>query len=186
MGRLTSFMTISLDGYYADAQGDMSWAHARDDAEWHEFVNGNVKGDGALVFGRVTYEMMASFWPTPMAQKQMPVVAERMSARPKYVFSRKLKQANWSNTTVLSGDLVSEVRRLKSTSPHDLTILGSASLVMQLADAGLLDGIQVAVAPLALGGGRSLFGGLGKHLPLRLTKSRQFRNGNVVLDYERA
>jgi len=75
MRRLIVFNQMTLDGFIADMNGDMSWAH-KQDAEWNEFVQGNASGGGELVFGRITYEMMASFWPTPMAMKNLPVVAE--------------------------------------------------------------------------------------------------------------
>src|SRR5512140_2439657 len=97
MRRLTVFNTVSLDGYYTDSKGDMSFAHNdRQDAEWDAFVESNAKGGGMLLFGRITYELMASFWPTPMAAQSMPVVAERMNNLPKVVFSRTLNKASWN------------------------------------------------------------------------------------------
>ena len=80
MRKLTVFNNISLDGYIADEDGDMSWAH-NDDAEWQRFMNSNAShADGTLLFGRKTYQMMASYWPTPAAQKAMPKVAAGMNA----------------------------------------------------------------------------------------------------------
>ena len=184
MTTLTSFTSVSLDGYYADARGDMSWAHAApDDDEWNSFVSGNASGGGALLFGRLTYEMMASFWPTPMAAQQMPVVAERMNSMPKYVASRTLTSAAWSNTSVLPGDLVSAVDALKRKPGPGIAILGSGSVVAQLAGAGLIDTIQIVVVPIILGGGKKLFEGVSASIPLHLRDSRTFRNGNVVLTY---
>ena len=112
MRKLIVFNTVTLDGYFTDAKGDMSWAH-KDDAEWNEFVAGNASGGGTLLFGRVTYELMASFWPTPLALKQYPVVAERMNNLSKVVFSRTLDHASWNNTKLVKGDLATEVRKLK-------------------------------------------------------------------------
>ena len=104
MTRLNMFNSVSLDGYFTDSSNDMSWAHAGgDNKEFQDFVAGNAKGTNALIFGRVTYEMMASFWPTPMAAQAMPEVAKGMNAAPKYVFSRKLKIANWVGTTTSPG-----------------------------------------------------------------------------------
>jgi len=181
---LSAFLQISLDGYYCDAHGDMSFAHkAPDDTEWNEFVSGNATGDGMLLFGRRTYEMMASWWPTPMAAQAMPVVAAYMNARPKLVFSRTLASADWSNTTLVKDDLVGYVRRVKSVPGPDMAILGSGSIVRQLAGAGLLDALQVVVSPVALGGGSSLLSGLASPLSLALTRTRVFKNGSVVLWY---
>ena len=102
MRTLGVFNQVSLDGYFTDANGDMSFARKDvGDAEWHAFVAGNASGGGTLLFGRITYELMASFWPTPLAAKLMPVVAERMNSLPKVVFSRTLRQASWSNRNVL-------------------------------------------------------------------------------------
>ena len=112
MAILSAFISLSLDGCYADAGGDMSWAHAQD-SEQAEFTASNAKGGGRLVFGRVTYEMMSAFWPTPMAAEMMPDVAAGMNAMPKTVFSWSLKSSDWRNTTVARDDLVSELTRLK-------------------------------------------------------------------------
>ena len=84
------FNMISLDGYIADAKGDMGWARQQD-KEWNEFTQGNAKGDGLMLFGRKTYDLMAGFWPTPAATAMMPEVAERMNSAKKVVFSRSME-----------------------------------------------------------------------------------------------
>ncbi len=183
--KLEAFIQISLDGYYCDSSGDMSFAHKPpEDTEWHEFVTENASGEGMLLFGRTTYDMMAAWWPTPMAAQAMPEVAARMNAIPKIVFSRTLDFAEWSNTTLVKGDLVETVGRMKGETGPDMTILGSGSIVRQLADAGLIDSFQVVVNPVALGAGKSLFSGLSRKVELVLTNTRVFRNGSVVLWYK--
>ncbi|MEO7368940.1 MAG: dihydrofolate reductase family protein [Gemmatimonadaceae bacterium] len=88
MRKLIVFETVSLDGFFAGPSGDLSWAHRNDDDEWNDYVANNASGDeGPLLFGRVTYEMMVSFWPTPQAAQTMPKIAEAMNKRPKIVFS---------------------------------------------------------------------------------------------------
>jgi len=182
--QLGAFLHVSLDGYYCDLQGDMGFAHKPpEDREWHEFVTGNASAGGMLLFGRTTYDMMAAWWPTPMAAQAMPEVAAGMNAVPKVVFSGTLKSAEWSNTTLVKGDLVETVRRMKAEPGPDMTILGSGSIVTQLAGAGLVDAFQIVVNPVALGAGKSLFAGLPDPLPLALTKTRVFGNGAVVLWY---
>jgi dihydrofolate reductase len=184
MRRLTVFNNVSLDGYFVDANGDMSWAHgAKQDAEWNDFVSGNARGGGELLFGRKTYELMASFWPTPMAAQVQPVVAERMNKMPKVVFSRTLDKASWSHTTLVKGDLVAEVRKMKQAPGQDMTLMGSGSIVAQLAQAGLIDEYQLVVNPIVLGKGRTMFEGIPEKLPLKPTKTRTFGNGNVLLCY---
>src|SRR5882762_1668430 len=88
MRKLGVFESVSLDGYFADAKGDISWAHAGDDPEWNSYVSDNAKGGGGLMFGRVTYDMMVKYWPTPAAAKNDPEVAKGMNDLPKYVFSK--------------------------------------------------------------------------------------------------
>jgi len=185
MRKLTVFNQVSLDGYFTDAHGDMSWAH-RSDPEWDAFTQSNATGGGTLLFGRITYEQMASFWPTPQAKKMMPVVADAMNKLPKVVFSRTLNEAAWANTALVKTDLLEAVRGLKRTAGADLVIMGSGTIVSQLAQAGLVDVFQVVLNPIVLGQGRTMFEGVDHRLSLKLTDTRRFTNGNVVLSYEPA
>jgi len=184
MPRLSSFTQLSLNGFYADANSDMSWAHkAPDDTEWNDWVAGNAGGGGMLLFGRTTYELMIKWWPTPQAIQSMPAVANAMNAMPKVVFSKTMDKASWHNTRV-ENDLVAGVKKLKSQAGPDMVILGSGRLVAQLAEARLIDSFQFVINPLALGGGKTLFGGVRAPVALKLTQTRAFENGNVVLWYE--
>jgi len=183
MRSLSVFNNISLDGFIADAQGDMQWAH-RQDPEWAAFTAENASGAAAFLFGRVTYQMMASFWPTPAALQALPDVAKTMNGSQKIVFSRTLKKAEWENTRLVQGDLAAEVRKLKQQSGPNLLIMGSGSIVAQLTQARLIDSYQVIVQPIVLGSGKSMFANLEHKLNLRLKNSRPFSNGNVVLWYE--
>lgn len=184
MRKLSVFNLVTLDGYFTGEGGDISW-HMVDD-EFQELANKASNSGNTLLFGRVTYELMASFWPTAEALKMDPVVAKGMNASPKIVFSRKLKSVDWENTRLVKDDLVAEVTKLKRGSGKELTILGSGSIVAQLADAGLIDEYQILLNPVALGEGRSMFEGLSKKLPMKLIRSRVFKNGNVLLIYEPA
>jgi dihydrofolate reductase len=184
MRRLVAFNQVSLDGYFTDSNGDMSWAKASRDPEFQAFVEGNASGGGELLFGRITYDLMASYWPTPLALENDPVVAERMNNLPKVVFSRTLKKASWNNTRLVKGDLAAEIRKMKNEPGQGMVILGSGSIVSQLAREGLIDEFQFVVNPIVLGRGRTTFEGVDKRLPLKLTKTRAFRNGSVLLCYE--
>ena len=187
MRKLAAFIQVSLDGYFADAEGGIGWAHKdAGDGEWNAFVADNARGGGQLLFGRITYEFMASYWPTSMAAANNPVVAERMNGMPKVVFSRTLDDAAWANTTLVDGDLVAEVRKLKQDAGPDMAILGSGSVVSQLAEAGLIDEFQIVVNPVVLGKGSALFDGIRDSLCLKLTSTRSFGNGSVFLRYEPA
>lgn len=184
MRRLTVFNNITLDGFFTGADGDFTWAHAGyDDAEFQSFIAGNASGNGELLFGRVTYELMASYWPTPLAMQNDPKVAEGMNRMSKVVFSRTLKEASWSNTRVVGGDVAAEVRKMKGAAGDDMVILGSGSIVAQLAKEGLIDEYQLVVNPVVLGEGRTMFDGMTERLGLQLTRTKAFKNGKVFTCY---
>ena len=180
MRKLRVFESISLDGYFADAQGDIGWAHAgRGDPEFADWVSANAGSGGELLFGRKTYQMMEAYWPTALAAQQRPAVAKAMNARKKYVTSRTI-QPTWNNTHLLKGELVEGVRRLKASDGPGIAVLGSGSVAAQLGEAGLVDEYQFVIIPVALGGGRTLF---TKGCKLRLVEHQAFRCGNVVVTY---
>jgi dihydrofolate reductase len=180
MRKLRVFESISVDGYFCDAAGGMSWAHAgREDAEFAAWVGGNASGGAELLFGRKTYQMMEAFWPTPSAAEQMPVVAKGMNAARKYVASTTIRPS-WNNTQLLKGDLTKAVRDLKRSEGPALTVLGSGSVAAQLGEAGLVDEYQFVVIPVALGSGRTVF---TKGRQLHLLDQRAFHCGNVVATY---
>jgi len=183
MRRLYVFNNISLDGYFTDTNSDMSWAH-QPDAEFNEFTQSNARGGGTLVFGRVTYDLMVKFWPTPMAMERNPVVAERMNSAEKIVFSNTMERAAWSNTKIVKGDIVAQMRTLKEQAGDDMVIMGSGSIISQFTEAGLIDEFQIVLCPIVLGAGRTLFGGVTTRPSLKRTHSRTFTNGNVFLRYE--
>ena len=183
MRRLIVFNSITLDGYFTGKDGDMSWSH-KQDPEWNAFVADNAKGGGELLFGRTTYDMMKSFWPTPQAMKDAPILAERMNNLPKVVFSRTLDKASWNNTRLVKGDIAAEVRKMKQESGPGMVIMGSGSIISQLAQEGLIDELQMVINPIALGSGKTMFEGMQKKLPLKLLTTRAFGNGNVVAYYE--
>jgi dihydrofolate reductase len=181
MRKLTVFNNVTLDGYFTDANGDMSWAYNKSsDPEWDAFVAGNAKGGGVLLFGRITYEMMAGYWPTPMAAESYPVVAERMNNGQKIVVSNTLDKASWKNTKLIKGNLTAEIQKLKNEPGENITILGSGTIVSQLAKEGLIDAYQLVVNPVIIGKGRTMF---DSSLSLKLTQTRAFVNGNVLLSY---
>lgn len=186
MRRLVVFNHVTLDGYFVDNKGDMSWAHRKEDAEWDRYVAENVGAGagGQMLFGRITYEMMASYWPTPAAAKTEPIVAEGMNAARKVVFSRTLEKASWKNTTVVKGDLAAEVRKMKEETGKDILIFGSGTIVSQLAQEGLIDEYRIIVNPLVIGKGRTMFEGVKDKMTLRLANARAFGNGNVLLTYQ--
>jgi dihydrofolate reductase len=186
MRKVRVFNSVSLDGYFTDANNDYGWAHeGANDPELVEFTKSNARGVNALVFGRITYQLMVAWWPTPAAAKAMPEVAKGMNAAPKYVFSRTLDSADWSNTTLVKDDPAAEIGRIKQTPGPDMTVLGSGTVVAQLAAAGLIDEVQLLVCPVVLGSGKSQFAGVSGKPRWNLSRSRTFKNGRVFLAYNR-
>jgi len=185
MRRLKVFNSVTLDGYFSDSNGEMTFTHkARESTEWREFTDRSAMNGGVLLFGRVTYDLMCSFWTTQQAREMFPVVAEQMNNGPKVVFSRMLEKADWNNTRLVKSDLSAEVQKMKQEAGADLVILGSGSIVAQLAEARLIDEFQIALVPVALGKGRTMFEGMRERLSLKLMTSRVFKNGAVFLRYE--
>ncbi len=181
MNKLSVFNFISLNGYFKGENGDLSW-HKHGEEE-NQFASDSMKPGGILLFGRITYEMMASYWPTPMALENDPEVAKGMNRAEKIVFSRTLKKADWNNTTIISGNIFDEVKRLKQSSGKDLSILGSGSIVSQLTEKGLIDEYLIMVDPVIINSGTPIFKGLNKNLELKLTDTRKFKSGVVLLSY---
>ena len=182
MRKLGAFNFITLDGYFEGPGRDITWH--RHGAEENEFAAESLKSGSILLFGRLTYEMMAGYWPTPRAMKDAPIVAKGMNSAEKIVFSKTLKKADWSHTMVLRENIEEEVLKLKRTAGRDLTILGSGSIVTQFAERGLIDEYHIMVDPVALGNGTPIFKGLRQKLDLKLMSTRTFKSGVVLLSYE--
>lgn len=137
---------------------------------------------GAFLFGRRTYEIFARYWPTVTAEDDD--IASALNALPKYVASRTLTDPAWQPTTVLSGDVVEEVARLKHLSGKDLVVVGSAALAQTLTRHHLVDEYQLWIHPIVLGSGKRLFAGSDTPAPMRLVDSRTTAQGLVILTCE--
>lgn len=181
MRTLYSFVMATLDGFFEGPDRELDWHHA--DEEFEEFAVSQLRDTDVLLFGRVTYEGMAEFWPTPAAKEEAPGIAELMNGLPKLVFSTTLAAADWSNTRLVGQHVAQEIRTLKEQPGRSLGVLGSPTLTAGLVRMGLLDELRVMVNPVALGAGRSLLAGLDRAVELELLQTRTFRSGNVLLTY---
>lgn len=182
MRKLNVFNFVTLNGFYKGPQEDISWhRHGGDE---NEVATEGLSSDSIILLGRVTYEMMASYWPTPEALRDNPEVAKGMNASDKIVFSKTLKKASWNNTKIVKGDIVEEARKMKQTAGKDMIVLGSGSIVTQFADHGLIDEYLIMIDPVALGQGTPIFNGLSRKLDLTLTNSKTFKSGVVFLTYK--
>jgi dihydrofolate reductase len=184
MRKLFSFNLITLDGFFEGPRQDIGWHNV--DEEFNEFAIEQLGTIGTILFGRVTYHVMASFWPTPFAFENDPVVAGLMNSMPKVVVSRTLDKADWNNTRLIKDNVAAEIAALKQQPGKDLAIFGSANLTASLMQLGLVDELRIMVNPVILGQGTPLFKGVIEKVNLKLINTRVFRNGNVLLYYQMA
>jgi dihydrofolate reductase len=183
MRKLTAFYFITMNGYFQGKDGDVSWAHAR---QQNDYAAEMLEAGDILLFGRRTYELMVQFWPTDEAMKTVPEVANGMNQSEKIVFSRSLDKVEWSNTRVIKDNIVEEIKKMKESEGRNLTILGSGSIINQFADAGLIDELQILLQPVALSEGTPILKDVKDNLQFKLTDSRAFETGNVLLCYQPA
>jgi dihydrofolate reductase len=176
------FNMVSLDGYFEGPDGGIDW-HSVDE-EFNQFAAGQLDSVETLIFGRVTYQLMAQYWPTPTAIQDDPVIAGKMNAKSKIVVSTMLKQADWNNTRLIGKDVAGELGRLKDQPGRDLIVFGSGKLASSLTGLGLVDEFRLMINPVLLGGGRPLFAGLPERVGLQLLGTRTFGNGNVLVRYQ--
>src|SRR3990172_3019412 len=169
MRKVILFNMVTLDGFFEGPNGEIDWHNV--DEEFNEFAVDQVNTADGLIFGRVTYELMASYWPTPAAQADDPIVAEKMNTMPKIVFSRTLDKVEWNNTRLVKGDAAEEIAKLKQQPGRDLLIFGSADLASNLTNLGLIDEYRIMVNPVVLGKGNPLFKDIKEKINLRLPKT---------------
>jgi dihydrofolate reductase len=182
MRKIIVFENVTLDGFMAGPNGELDWA-IRDD-EVTQYSKGGQASTDMFLFGRVTYEMMASFWPTPAGETTNPVFAEFLNNTPKIVFSTTLQTADWQNTEVSNELNKDEILKLKQQHGKNMMIFGSGTIVEQLTNLGLIDEYQLMVNPVILGKGKSLFKGIKERINMKLVKTKTFSNGIVLLQYQ--
>jgi len=179
MRKLVMEMNVSLDGC-----ADHHVAIADD--ELHKFASDQLDNIDLLLFGRVTYQLMESYWPNahkdPQATKIMIEFADKFNALPKIVFSKTLQKADWQNSRIIRDNAIEEIIRLKKLPGKNLSI-GGISISQELMKKGLIDEIIILVQPVLWGKGRRLFDGLENRNNLNLVETKTFNSGVVVLRY---
>ena len=185
MRKLILWAGISLDGFIAGPNDEIDWHHVDD--ELHRHFNDQLRGMGAFLSGRVTYELMARSWPTaatdPSSTPPMVEFAGIWRDMPKIVYSRTLERADW-NTTVVRDVVPEEVMELKAQPGGDL-VLGGADLGAAFLRHDLIDEYRLYVHPVIIGRGKPMFRPSDARIALRLAETRTFGNGVVLLRYER-
>ena len=182
MRKLVVSNMITLDGFLAGPNGEIDWHTVGED--FNDFAAKQLDEMDAILFGRVTYELMASYWPTPEALDTDPIIAKAMNGISKIVFSQTLDKAIWENSRLVKGSTADEVAKLKAQSGKDMVIFGSGGLVSALTKAGLIDEYRLFIAPVVLGEGLPMFRGIKSPVNLKLIRTQTFENGLVLMVYE--
>ncbi|WP_457581163.1 dihydrofolate reductase family protein [Ensifer canadensis] len=177
MRKVIMWDMVSVDGFFEAPGHDINWFVFED--ELAAYIGETQLEADTLLFGRITYEMMASYWPEAEGN-----IATFMNGVEKYVFSRSLERADWHNTTLIAGDAVAEVGRLKALEGGTIFIFGSADFAAGLVEKGLVDEYRLGINPVLLGGGVPLFKALPKRTALKLTHTRPLKSGVVILHYQ--
>jgi dihydrofolate reductase len=180
MRKLIAAINMTLDGY-CDHTGMIA------DEEIHQHYNELLSNAGALIYGRITYQLMESYWPSivknPTGNKPMDEFAVLIDNIPKIVFSRTLKNVDWKNTKLNKEDIKEEILELKQQAGKDI-VVGSPGLIVTLMNLNIVDEFQLSVQPIILGSGLLLFKNVRDRLNLKLLKIKTFGCGAVTLYYE--
>ena len=184
MRKLFSFNMVTLDGFFEGPNREIDWHNVdTEDGEFNEFAVEQLNAMDTLLFGRVTYQLMASYWPTPTALEGDPIVAELMNRLPKVVVSRTLDKVEWNNTRLVKDHVAEEILKLKQQPGKDIALFGSANLMSTLMQLDLIDEHRIMVNPVLLGDGNPLFKKAKDRQSLKLIRTRTIRSGNVLLCY---
>ncbi len=170
---------VSADGVM---EAPDTWQFPFQSVEMGEITERQTNDIDAFLLGRATYEIFAGFWPTQTHNEFG--VADKYNSAPKYVVSTTLQKADWNNSTQIKSNVIEEIRKLKQQPGGRIGIIGSATLVHSLLDAGLVDEIQVLVHPIVLGKGVRLFADGGPSSAMKLADSKILPNGVVFLSYQ--
>jgi dihydrofolate reductase len=173
---------LSLDGYFEGSNKEIDWHNV--DTEFNDFAIEQLNNASALIFGRITYELMANYWPTDSALRDDPIIANKMNSISKIVFSKTLLKADWNQTKLVKEISENEVKRLKLQYINDIFIFGSANLASTFINLNLIDEYRFMINPIVLGQGNSLFKPRSERLKLKFQQSYVFKSGNVLLYYE--
>lgn len=185
MRKLISFVHISLDGFVAGPNGEMNWIKVGE--ELFDHIGKRISETDTALYGRVTYEMMESYWPTagdePDASKHDLEHSSWYKKAHKIVLSKTLNEADLTNTTIISDNLLDNLNKIKQQPGSEILVFGSPTATHSLIEQGLIDGYWLFVNPVILGEGIPLFTGIKDKTGLKLLTTRQFDSGVTELSY---
>jgi len=182
MRRLIVSEMVTLDGYFSGPNGEIDWFF------WNEEM-ANYSADllsrvDTILFGRVTYELMADYWPSASVTAEGPIIIDKMNNLPKIVFSRTLEKAEWENTKLVKEINKDDILKMKQQPGEDIVIYGSGSIVSALTQLGLIDEYRILVNPIILGNGKLLFKNLTERVNLKLVQTKTFKSSVILLHYK--
>lgn len=181
MRRVIASEMVTLDGYFAGPNGEIDWFVWNE--ETAKYAIDLISTVDTILFGRVTYEMMASYWSSASPPTDDPIIIDKMNNLPKIVFSKTLEKAEWKNTRLIKDNIAEEILKMKKQPGKDMVIYGSGSIVSAFMNLGLIDEYHLFVNPIVLGRGKPLFRDLNDKHKLKLTETKTFSNGVVLLHY---
>lgn len=187
MGKIIVSENVSLDGVVQDPTGDEGFGRGgwflqvgdNDREAWAKLGLDEALGADALLLGRRSDEWFAARWPSRSGEW-----ADRLNSMPKYVVSSTLQEPKWSNSTVLKGDAVNEVSKLKQAQDGDIVVYASTQLVHTLMEHDLVDELRLTMYPVVLGAGERLFGETSEKKPMRLINTQTVGEGLAFLTYQ--
>ena len=185
MARIVASENVSLDGVIQDPAGDEGFRHGgwvgliKDNPELNQLALDEALGAEALLLGRRSYEWFAARWPSRSGE-----LADRLNSLPKYVVSSTLRDPDWNNSTVLTGDASDEVSKLKQELNGEIVVPASFQLLRTLIEHDLVDELRLKVFPVVLGDGERLFGETSAKKPMRLVDAQTLGDGVAFLTYE--
>ncbi len=181
MRKIIVLSYLSLDGF-TGSNGDANWIVWDDSV--NEYYKETQRTTDTVLFGHASFDALKNYWSTPKASAEDPEMIEYINQTKKIVFSKTLKKTDWNNSTVLREIVPGEIEKLKKESGKDILIIGSGSVVSQMANAGLIDEYRFIIIPVVLGDGKPYFQKLEDKLNLKLLETKRFDCGNTLLHYQ--
>ena len=171
---------VSVDGYFEGTNQDLSWFKTSDD--FFEYVKQLFTEVDTILYGRITYEYMAAYWPT--ATNNDALITEKMNSLKKIVLSKQLKEATWNNTEIIEEHITDRVKEIKQQQGKDIVIFGSGTIVSELTQLRLIDEFRLILNPVILSNGNPLFKSINERVNLELINAKVLSSGVVILSYK--
>jgi dihydrofolate reductase len=185
MRKLIVSNLVTVDGFFEGPNQELDWFMTND--EFFGYVRTLLDSVSTILFGRITYQQLAAYWPTSAADENDPTITHKMNNLSKIVFSKTLSSVEWNNSILIKENIIEEIKALKETTrpwEKDMVIFGSGTIVSAFTDARLIDEYRIILNPVLIGNGNHLFKNLSAKQNLDLIKTRTLSNGVIILHYQ--